>query len=283
LRHGGARRPELGDEAANAALRRGPPREALAALRDALLPGGGVGRARRLPGGIAQGMHALDLIAPDGGRRRLVVRRYPAEKVRRRPDVAAREYRTLELLRDLGLPTARPVWLDADSAVFGTATLVTTRLPGRARELVRGLAAVWSAPRRMWRDPVPAPRALVHGDSWSGNTLWHRDRLVGVVDWDGCAIGYPGWDVGNCRVDLAMSIGSGAQDVFLGAYEDARGEALRNLAFWDLLAATAAAPDPVQWLPGLHDLGRTDLTPELMRSRLRAFIADGLARAHLDL
>jgi len=33
---------------------------------------------------------------------------------------------------------------------------------------------------------------------------------------------------------------------------------LRYLAFWDLVAMTAAAPDPVQWLPGLHDLGRTD-------------------------
>jgi hypothetical protein len=41
----------------------------------------------------------------------------------------------------------------------------------------------------------------------------------------------------------------------------------------------AAAPDPTQRLPGLHDLGRTDLTPDLMRARLRAFVADALDRA----
>ena len=53
--------------------------------------------------------------------------------------------------------------------------------------------------------------------------------------------------------------------------EDAAGRPVRHLAFWDLLAATLAFPDPERWLPGYHDLGRTEVTPELMRARLRAF------------
>src|SRR5262245_58592476 len=116
----------------------------LTMLGDALLPNGRIGRARRLPRGIAQGMHAFALIAPDGSRSRLVLRRYPAEKVRRRPDVAAREHRTLELLRDLGLPAPRPVWLDPDGAVFGSAALVMARIPGRALVAPRD-PADWSA------------------------------------------------------------------------------------------------------------------------------------------
>src|SRR5438093_12000311 len=109
--------PTFGD------LRRAPSRKALAALRDALLPDGRVGRARRLPGGLDNGMHAVDLIGPDGSRRRLVVRRYPDERLRRRPGLPEREHRILALLAELGLPAPRPVWLDRDGATFGRPAL----------------------------------------------------------------------------------------------------------------------------------------------------------------
>ncbi|HEY3111011.1 MAG TPA: phosphotransferase [Chloroflexota bacterium] len=312
-------------------LRRAPPAAALAALRDALLPGGRVGPVRRLSGGLDHGMHALDLIAADGARRRLVLRRYPDERLRRRPDAAEREYRVLSLLGELGLPAPRPVWLDAAGALLGQPALVTTRLPGRAliapadladwtAQLGRTLVAlhtaplhgrdvgfledpgwiaeyvrrgppaadvaahsdgarVWSAVRHLWPGISLTTPALVHGDYWAGNTLWRRGRLVGVVDWGGCTVGDPGWDVCCCRVDLAMLIGPEAPDLFLQAYERALGRAVPHLAFWDLVGVTAALPDPARWLPGYQDLGRTDLTPELMRARLRAFVADALARA----
>ena len=76
-----------------------------------------------------------------------------------------------------------------------------------------------------------------------------------------------------------MLAGPQAADPFLHAYEKAAGWRVPQLFFWDLLGAARALPDPVKWLPGYHDLGRTDITPELMRARLRAFVQDALAHA----
>jgi aminoglycoside phosphotransferase (APT) family kinase protein len=312
-------------------LRRAPSAGALAALRDAVSPGGQVGAVRRLRGGLSHGMHAVDLIAPDGARQRLVVRRYPAERLRRRPDLPRREHRLLSLLRECGLSAPAPVLVDPAGEIFGCPTLVTTRLPGGgllaprdpddfAAQLGRALAkvhvarlegrdasvlpdngwlpeyvlkeapaedvaghpdgaAIWAALHALWPGVGLAPPALVHGDYWAGNTLWRRGRLVGIVDWDGCSLGDPARDVGYCRMDLAMLIGPDAPDVFLRAYERALGRPVPHLAFWDLLGVTLALPDPRKWLPGYVDLGRADITPETMGARLRAFVADALARA----
>ena len=120
---------------------------------------------------------------------------------------------------------------------------------------------------------------LTHGDYWAGNTLWRRGRLTGVVDWDMAAIGYPGLDVGYCRMDLAMLVGPQAAALFLRAYEAAAGWHIPQLFIWDLLGAARALPDPERWLPCYYDLGRTEITANDMRSRLHAFIADALARA----
>lgn len=132
-----------------------------------------------------------------------------------------------------------------------------------------------------WRAHAEASMAatLIHGDYWAGNTLWRRGRLTAIVDWDDGRRYQPGYDVGYCRSDLAMLIGSDAPNLFLHAYEAAAGQPVSHLFVWDLLGAVPALPDPAKWLPGYHDLGRRDLTPDLMRARLCAFIDDALARA----
>jgi aminoglycoside phosphotransferase (APT) family kinase protein len=142
-------------------------------------------------------------------------------------------------------------------------------------------AAVWAALRRLWPTIVDRPRVVTHGDYWPGNVLWYRRRVSGIVDWDESALAPSGRDVGCCRQDLAfLGVGgAAAPDTFARAYE-AAGGTYRDLAFWDLFAAQFAIPDPVRWyLPGYHDLGRADITPEAIRARHRAFIADALARA----
>lgn len=131
-----------------------------------------------------------------------------------------------------------------------------------------------------WQPLVgPGEPALVHDDFWAGNTLWLRGRLQAVVDWDWATVGTSLVEVGYCRMDLAMLIGPQAPDVFLAGYEAAAGRRVSHLFYWDLLGSLPALPDPVKWLPGYHDLGRTDITPDLMRDRLRAFVAGALARA----
>lgn len=130
------------------------------------------------------------------------------------------------------------------------------------------------APRLRRMAPV-----LVHGDYWAGNTLWQEGRLTAVVDWDNAGVDYPGTDVGYCRLDLALLMGGAAPRLFLEAYEAAAGRRVPQLFFWDLLGALAALPDPARWLPGYHELGRPEITPEIVRERLHAFIEDALTRA----
>jgi aminoglycoside phosphotransferase (APT) family kinase protein len=124
--------------------------------------------------------------------------------------------------------------------------------------------------------------ALTHGDFHAGNTLWRRDRLTGVVDWDDAAVDVPGISVGYCRMDLALWIGEHASDLFLGAYERAIGARLAHVALYDLLGAMRVPADPAVWLPGFHEMGFTELTAEQMRGRLRAFTDAALARAQCE-
>lgn len=140
-------------------------------------------------------------------------------------------------------------------------------------EIVQRVLAAWQ-PRLRKMAPV-----LCHGDYWAGNTLWHRGRMTAIVDWDEAMVGYPGIDAGYCRMDLALQHGQDMANDFLRAYESAAGMRIPQLHVWDLLGATVAMPDPERWLPGFHELGRTDLTPAIVRERLAAFIDDALRRS----
>lgn len=142
----------------------------------------------------------------------------------------------------------------------------------QSAQVQQALLAWW--PRLRATTPV-----LCHGDYWAGNTLWQRGRLTAIVDWDSALVADPGLDVGYCRCDLAMQHGQEAAEVFLRAYEAAAGRPVPQLHVWDLLGAAAALPDPERWLPGLHELGRDDLTPVIVRERLAVFVRNALARS----
>jgi aminoglycoside phosphotransferase (APT) family kinase protein len=318
-------------EEATTDLGSNPEPEALAAVRDALAPGGRVGRVRRLRGGVSSGMHAVELFGADGARRWVVLRRFGDYRLENDPTVCQQEWRVLQLLERHAVPAARPLWLDAAGTVCGRPALVTTLLPGRpqlappdvaawARGLARAIAAVhlapiaaadldfltdqgshldrvlsgepsaealahpggaaaWAALRHGWPRVRRHEHRLVHGDYWPGNTVWHRGRLTGIVDWEQSRRGDPIQDVGCCRHDLALLARPGAADQFLAAYEAAAGPA-PNLWFWDLHVATTGAFSGLDhWLEGYRDLGRTDLTMDVLRARRDAFIASALSRA----
>lgn len=124
----------------DAELRRAPSREALAVVAEAIKPGADTGRVRRLRGGIASGMHAVELIAPGGQRQWIVVRRYGKWRVERDPQVGEREWAALTALARAGAPTPRPLWLDSGGVVFGCPTIVLSRVPGRGDLAPRDLA-----------------------------------------------------------------------------------------------------------------------------------------------
>lgn len=367
-----APRPTIAD----AALRRAPRRDQLAAIAEAVWPGSVVARVERLRGGVASGMHAVLLRAngatggraadrtPDADagagpsrrtgpetaahaaqigaegraadRRWIVVRRFGRWRVEHDPAVAEREWAVLAALARVGAPTPRPLWLDPAGTVLGCPTIVTGRLAGRGllapadraayvRELATALAAIHAAPLRpaelavladqraelavlLERDAPPAalaarpggadawamlrrwwPRtsgllatarsSLVHGDFWPGNTLWRRGRLSGVVDWEQVRRGDPLHDVGCCRLDLTLLLGPDAADRFAAAYAAASGRPAGQLFFWELYMATSAIESLDGWVRGYHDLGRTDLSLEEARARLRQFTERALANA----
>ncbi len=120
------------------------------------------------------------------------------------------------------------------------------------------------------RDDEPS---LVHGDYWSGNLLWKRGTLVGVLDWDATAVGSRGVDVAKTRLDLALRFGPKAVDDFTAHYERLAGPAA-NQAFWDLREALSGFPDPgLYWLPTYEALGSSGLDAGLMRRRFDAYIS----------
>lgn len=138
---------------------------------------------------------------------------------------------------------------------------------------------VWAAMRRAWPQIASSRHGLVHGDFWPGNTLWLRGRLSGVVDWEQVRHGDPAQDVACCRLDLTLLFGPETADQFLLAYLAAANEPVRQLFFWELSIAASALEDVEHWVDGYHDLGRTDVAPEIARDRLEHFTADALAQA----
>jgi aminoglycoside phosphotransferase (APT) family kinase protein len=137
-------------------------------------------------------------------------------------------------------------------------------------------ARLWEAMRALHAKLTPVEPALMHGDYFTGNVLWWRGRVSGVIDWDDAGFAPPGNDVGNCRAELAMHPGGEAPDLFLRAYEREMG-AIPDLPFWDLVGAQWLFPDPERYFEPLRDMGAKGLSEQVMRDRLHNFIAAALA------
>ncbi|MGE3908005.1 MAG: phosphotransferase family protein [Chloroflexota bacterium] len=142
-----------------------------------------------------------------------------------------------------------------------------------------GGSEIWHAMRRLWPTIQPGAPTIVHGDYWPGNTLWHRGRLSGVIDWEQVRRGNPALDVACCRQDLAVLIGPAAAEAFLHAYQACTGRTIQHLAFWDLYMCSWSIGQLETWVKGYHDLGRTDLSFTEAGLRRERFVADALARA----
>lgn len=118
----------------------------------------------------------------------------------------------------------------------------------------------------------PTDDTLVHGDYWTGNLVWRRQALVGVLDWDAAAVGARGADVGKARLDLALRFGVKAAEDFSEHYQQLVGSA-PDQGFWNLREALAGFPDPgLYWLPTYRALGSTDLSADLVRSNFADYI-----------
>ncbi|MEV5843489.1 alpha/beta fold hydrolase [Streptomyces sp. NPDC051985] len=136
------------------------------------------------------------------------------------------------------------------------------------------------------RDPPPYDGCFLHRDFHPGNVLFTGTgselRITGVVDWVETSWGPADLDVAHCSTALALLHGPAYGLDFRERYEAHGG---RDLAadpdhlYWRLLDALHYCPDAAKPAGPWRDLGRDDLTSEVLAERLEAYV-DGLLRRY---
>lgn len=122
--------------------------------------------------------------------------------------------------------------------------------------------------------PGAATAVLLHG---AGTEL----RISGVADWVETSWGPADLDVAHCSTALALLHGSEHGLGFRGRYEAHGGRRLAagpDHLYWRLLDALAYSPDAAKLAGPWRELGRTELTPEVLGARLEAYAAGLLER-----
>ncbi|MDE2860142.1 MAG: phosphotransferase [Chloroflexota bacterium] len=124
------------------------------------------------------------------------------------------------------------------------------------------------------------PAVLLHMDYWQGNVLWDGDHVSAVVDWDFASYGDPAIDVAYFRMNMYLRGIKPAADIFLTRYEEVSGKALKNLGFWEVVAAARALPSPALWIPASREMGDLTATDDRANTDYFEFVADAIQRAY---
>ncbi|MEU1314309.1 alpha/beta fold hydrolase [Streptomyces tibetensis] len=135
------------------------------------------------------------------------------------------------------------------------------------------------------RTPPPYDGCFLHRDFHPGNVLFTGSgaglRISGVVDWVETSWGPADLDVAHCSTALALLHGP---EYGLGFRERYEAQGGRRLAdgpdhlYWRLLDALAYVPDAAKLVGPWRELGRSDLTPEVLGGRLEAYVTGLLKR-----
>lgn len=111
--------------------------------------------------------------------------------------------------------------------------------------------------------------ALLHGDYWPGNLLWHSGRLVAVIDWEDSAFGDPLADLANSRLEILWAFGVEAMQHFTTLYQSLNTLDDSTLPHHDLYAALRPIGKMAEWAADAA-------AEQLMRERHRWFVAQAL-------
>lgn len=201
--------------------------------------GGRVVAVNVIPGAMSSLLHAIEMEG-DGEHRSLVLRRFTDhEWVRREPDVAMREARSLQHGTRAGLPAPQLIAVDASGAHCGVPATLVSRLAGRVvleppdhKRWVDGLARAAAQIHRVdaagfpWKYRRYNEREVLRVPSWSSQPeAWkraievaggpqptyrecfiHRDFHPSNVLWDGEVVsGVVDW-VNGCRGPAGIDV-----------------------------------------------------------------------------
>jgi aminoglycoside phosphotransferase (APT) family kinase protein len=102
-----------------------------------------------LMGGVSAQVTALEILLPNGQRRKMILRRHGAVDLQHNPHIAAEEFALLQILQSSALPTPVPFHLDETGTIFPSPYLVVEFIDGEPEfapadlpEYIRQLAAV---------------------------------------------------------------------------------------------------------------------------------------------
>ncbi|MEU1558563.1 aminoglycoside phosphotransferase family protein [Streptomyces scabiei] len=150
--------------------------------------------------------------------------------------------------------------------------------------------APWERAVEVIRREAPAYEGcFLHRDFHPGNVLFAGTgggadgglRISGVVDWVETSWGPADLDVAHCSTAVALLYGAEHGLGFRERYEGRGGRRPagdQDHLYWRLLDALAYAPDAEKLAVPWRELGRTDLTPEVLGARLEAYVGGLLDR-----
>lgn len=130
---------------------------------------------------------------------------------------------------------------------------------------------LWDAATAEVRGPLPGhDRRFLHRDFHPNNVHWRDGEIVGVVDWLGACVGPVAGDVAHCRWNFAMLHSHQLADHFLEHYRSITGfgEDVRAFDLSTVLSAPIGDFPTFAW----NDLGRTDLTPDIVARRIESWL-----------
>lgn len=169
----------------------------------------------------------------------------------------------LEPTPELPLRSRHMPWIDFSAGRLA-GTSPTTPLLERGDRAIRQL---------------PAPdvdTVFVHGDLWTGNTLWRDGEHVATIDWEAAGAGHYGIDLGSLRLDAALLDGLDAADEVLKGWTAASERQPDGVAYWDLVAALNTPADMAGSVDSFRQAGRADLDGPLLNRRRDEFLASAL-------
>ena len=144
-----------------------------------------------------------------------------------------------------------------------------------------GDRALWARAVELIDGPTPAYRPVpLHGDFQPGNVLFdvtatNGAAVSGVIDWSGLCWGPVDFDVAHCATNLALLHGVSWAHRFVESYEAAGGVLISShdaRRYWLVRDALACSEEFRAWAAPWRRAGRTDLTDEVVESRLCMYL-----------